>query len=398
MTSWQKFICVLLSLCMIGLLFIYLPGFYPMPQQVTGMVDKLFHQFPVYGYMKNQAVYGLAIEDEYTYDKIVEANARYLREQVEDENQLAQEKGGDQKPDAQDHRALQGAGISGNQEDSKPHSREQAEQTWAAAAPQVEITRGQLENYDYLLGNFFIIDSTTAVDGSLINASGLLDVDMAIEKNPETPQILIYHTHSQEGFADSKEGNPEDTVVGVGNYLTELLQNQYGYQVIHNTDTFDVVNGEIDRNSAYDYSLEMVNRILEEYPSIEVVIDLHRDGVAEDRRLVTEVNGKPTARFMFFNGLSYSALNGEVTYLPNPYVQENLAFSFQLNLEAARYYPGLSRNIYLSSLRYNLHVRPRAILLEAGAQTNTVQEVKNAMEPFAEILARVLQGKGKENS
>ena len=56
------------------------------------MVDKLFHQFPVYGYMKNQAVYAPTIEDEYTYDKIVEANAKYLREQVEDENQLAQEK------------------------------------------------------------------------------------------------------------------------------------------------------------------------------------------------------------------------------------------------------------------------------------------------------------------
>ena len=140
----------------------------------------------------------------------------------------------------------------------------------------------------------------------------------------------------------------------------------------------------------------MVEQILQENPSIEVVIDLHRDGVAEDRRLVTEVNGKPTANFMFFNGLSYSALNGEVTYLPNPYVQENLAFSFQLNLEAARYYPGLSRNIYLSSLRYNLHVRPRAILLEAGAQTNTVQEVKNAMEPFAQILDQVLQGSGKD--
>ncbi len=361
------------------------------------MVDKLFHQFPVYGYMKNQAVYGPMIEDEYTYDKIVEANARYLREQVEDENQLAQEKGSAPEQDPQDDTSAREPEKSGEKEAPKEYPEGQTEQTSAAAAPQVEIAREQLENYDYLLRNFFIIDSTTSADGSLINASGLLDVDMSIEKDPEKPQILIYHTHSQEGFADSREGNPEDTVVGVGNYLTELLEDQYGYQVIHNTDTFDVVNGEIDRNSAYDYSLEVVGQILEEYPSIEVVIDLHRDGVAEDRRLVTEVKGKPTARFMFFNGLSYSALNGEVTYLPNPYVQENLAFSFQLNLEAAQYYPGLSRNIYLSSLRYNLHVRPRAILLEAGAQTNTVQEVKNAMEPFAEILDRVLQGKGKED-
>lgn len=356
-----------------------------MPQQQTGMVDKLFHQFPVYGYMENQAVYEPTIEDEYTYDKIIEANAKYLEEQVEGENQSAQGKEGAQgeRQTAQED--------SGENEKEEPASVSGPQTASAAAKPQVEITREQLENYDYLLNNFFIVDSTTAVDETRINAAGLLDMDMTLEKNPDAPQILIYHTHSQEGFADSKEGRPEDTVIGVGDYLAGILQEKYGYAVIHNTDAFDVVDGVIDRNSAYDYSMAAVEQILAENPSIEVVIDLHRDGVAEGRRLVTEIDGKPTAKFMFFNGLSYSALNGEVTYLPNPYIQENLAFSFQLNLQAARHYPGLSRNIYLSSLRYNLHLRPRAILLEAGAQTNTLQEVKNAMEPFAEILDQVLQ-------
>ena len=356
------------------------------------MVDKLFHQFPIYGYMKNQAIYEPTIEDEYTYDKIIEANAKYLQEQVEGENQAAQEKGEEPtdtqeeskdqpKEEQEETDRSQSQAVSGN-EKSAP----------AVAEPQVEITREQLEDYDYLLGNFFIVDSTTAVDETRINAPGLLDMDMTLEKDPSVPQILIYHTHSQEGFADSREGVQEDTVVGVGDYLTELLQDQYGYGVIHDTGTYDVVDGVIDRNSAYDYSMAAVEQILAENPSVEVVIDLHRDGVAEDRRLVTEINGKPTAKFMFFNGLSYSALIGDVTYLPNPHRQENLAFSFQLNLQAARYYPGLSRNIYLSSLRYNLHLRPRAILLETGAQTNTVQEVKNAMEPFAQILDQVLQG------
>ena len=353
------------------------------------MVDKLFHQFPVYGYMKNQAIYEPTIEDEYTYDKIIEANAKYLQEQVEGENQLAQEKEdgtGEEKEKARskgekDQGSEKADTVSGD-EKSAP----------AAAEPQVEITREQLEDYDYLLGNFFIVDSTTAVDQTRINAPGLLDLDMTLEKDPSVPQILIYHTHSQEGFADSREGVQEDTVVGVGDYLTEILQDRYGYNVIHDTGTYDVVDGQIDRNSAYDYSMAAVEQILSEDPSIEVVIDLHRDGVAEDRRLVTEIDGKPTANFMFFNGLSYSALNGDVAYLPNPYIQENLAFSFQLNLQAAQFYPGLSRNIYVSSLRYNLHLRPRALLLEVGAQTNTIQEVKNAMDPFAQILDQVLQG------
>lgn len=345
-------------------------------------MDKLFHQFPIYGYMKDQALYSPTIEDEYTYDKIIEANARYLEEQVEGENQLAQKNEPEQEKQPEDPpKETDPTAVSGN-EKSAP----------AAAEPQVEITREQLEDYAFLLENFFIVDSTTAVDETRINAPGLLDPDMTLEKDPAVPQILIYHTHSQEGFADSREGVQEDTVVGVGDYLTGLLQDQYGYNVIHDTGTYDVVDGQIDRNSAYDHAMVAVEQILAENPTVEVVIDLHRDGVAEDRRLVTEVGGKPTARFMFFNGLSYSALNGDVTYLPNPYIQENLAFSFQLDLQAARCYPGLSRNIYLSSLRYNLHLRPRAILLEAGAQTNTIQEVKNAMEPFAQILDQVLQG------
>lgn len=375
---------------MIGMLIIYIPGFYPRGsyfrgsarEQESGTVDKLFHQFPIYGYMKDQALYSPTIEDEYTYDKIIEANARYLEEQVEGENQLAQKNEPEQEKQPEDPpKETDPTAVSGN-EKSAP----------AAAEPQVEITREQLEDYAFLLGNFFIVDSTTAVDETRINAPGLLDPDMTLEKDPAVPQILIYHTHSQEGFADSREGVQEDTVVGVGDYLTGLLQDQYGYNVIHDTGTYDVVDGQIDRNSAYDHAMVAVEQILTENPTVEVVIDLHRDGVAEDRRLVTEVGGKPTARFMFFNGLSYSALNGDVTYLPNPYIQENLAFSFQLDLQAARCYPGLSRNIYLSSLRYNLHLRPRAILLEAGAQTNTIQEVKNAMEPFAQILDQVLQG------
>ena len=85
-----------------------------------------------------------------------------------------------------------------------------------------------------------------------------------------------------------------------------------------------------------------------------------------------------------------------MSYLPNPYIEENLAFSFQLEYQAAQYYPKLYRGIYLAGLRYNLHLKPRALLLEAGAQTNTVEEVRNAMEPFADILNRVLKGSDKE--
>ena len=69
--------------------------------------------------------------------------------------------------------------------------------------------------------------------------------------------------------------------------------------MIHVTDTFDIVDGKLDRNQAYNYAQERISQVLAENPSIEVIIDLHRDGVADDQRLVTDLNGKQTAKVMF---------------------------------------------------------------------------------------------------
>ena len=258
-------------------------------------------------------------------------------------------------------------------------------------APLIDLSPQMLADYDYLLNQFFIVDSQTSADAAQLNAAEFLGEDMALQKDTEKPQILLYHTHSQEAFADSREGEVEDTIIGVGNYLTELLTETYGYQVLHVTEAFDMESGELDRSAAYDYARPRLEALLKENPSIQVIIDLHRDGVPEDSHLVTEINGKPTAQIMFYNGLSYTTERGNLEYLPNPYIKDNLAFSFQMEYQAAQYYPNFYRGIYLAGYRYNLHLRPRSVLVEAGAQTNTVQEVKNAMEPFADILNRVLQ-------
>lgn len=180
-------------------------------------------------------------------------------------------------------------------------------------------------------------------------------------------------------------------IVGVGKYLTKILTETYGFHVIHHTAVYDMIDGELDRNKAYTLAAPDIQQILDENPSIEVVIDLHRDGV-DGHKFVTEIDGKPVAQIMFFNGLSRTATNGEIDYLPNPYIEDNLAFSFQLQLKAAQYYPGWTRNIYLQSLRYNLHMRPRALLIESGTQLNTVQEEMNSMELLGDILNQVLRG------
>lgn len=245
----------------------------------------------------------------------------------------------------------------------------------------------QLADYDFLIQKVYNVHSSTTAPREVMNAEEFLEKDFSLEKKEE-PEILIYHTHSQETYLPYGSGEDGASVVALGNVLTQKLEEK-GYHVVHDTSVYDLKNGKLDRNKAYTYALEGVQRILGKYPSIEVVIDLHRDGVAENVHLVSEINGKPTAQLMFFNGMSQTP-EGGIAYLENPYREENLAFSFQLQMQAMKYYPGLTRKIFLKGLRYNLHLRPRSLLIEAGAQNNTFEEACNAMEPLADVLNRIL--------
>ncbi|MEW4414820.1 stage II sporulation protein P [Clostridium sp. AN503] len=260
----------------------------------------------------------------------------------------------------------------------------------SALAAGSQITMAQLQDYDYLMKHFYSVHTSTTAGRDVMKAETLLGTDLKLEKDSSVPQILIYHTHSQEEYADFGPSNPGATVVGNGDYLAELLRAK-GWNVIHDTGTYDIQGGKLDRNRAYTYALEGITRILQENPTIQVILDLHRDGVKESLHLVHEVNGKPTANIMFFQGMSRTP-EGAIEYLPNPYLEENLAFGFQMQLAAAGRYPGFTRKIYLKGLRYNLHLRPRSALIEVGAQNNTSEEALNAMEPLAELLDIVLQG------
>ncbi|MCM1157101.1 MAG: stage II sporulation protein P [Bacteroidales bacterium] len=256
-------------------------------------------------------------------------------------------------------------------------------------------TEEQLAQPDFLLSKIFVVDSNTSMAKEELDLENLM-MNLTVEglktegEEGKPYKILIYHTHGSEGFADSREGVQEDTIVGMGSYLTALLEEQYGIAVYHDTTNYDIVDGVLDRNKAFEVACANVTRILQENPSIEVVIDLHRDGVEEDTRLVTEVNGKPTAKIMFVNGVSRSNLNGEIGYLDNPHKLANLAFSFQMYLAGKELYGDYVRKIYVRSLRFNLHLMPKTALIEVGAQNNTVEEEKNAMEPLAAILDKVL--------
>lgn len=314
---------------------------------------------PAGGYLRRQKVYRASLEDEETYEMI-------LKKQAEDENEV---------------------GADGKLVNPEKAVTVEEPPKMAQVPPEMSIEK--LRDFDYLLSNFYTVDSATMIGPDQLNADDLLSRSMKIEKQGDAPKILIFHTHSQEAFIDSVEGDTDTTIVGMGELLAERL-NALGIPTIHHPGVYDLINGQLDRSAAYEYAEAGVRPILEEHPSIEVVIDLHRDGVGEDTHLVTEVNGKPTAQIMFFNGLSRTKDNGDIAYLPNPYIQDNLAFSLQMKLAAEQMYPGFTRRIFLRGYRYSLHMRPKSLLIEAGAQTNTVEEMRNAMELLAVTLQKVI--------
>ena len=250
---------------------------------------------------------------------------------------------------------------------------------------------GDLQDYAMLIKAFYAVDSTTKAGEDLLQVDRLLSEDMRVEGSADDPQILIYHTHSQEAFADSVPGDESTSIVGVGDYLASVLKEKYGYRVLHHTESYDMES----RDYAYSNSLPAIEQLLAQYPSIEVVIDLHRDEMPADRRLVVDLQGRPTAQFMFFNGLSRTT-KGNIEYLENPYLADNLAFSFQMQAACNEYYPGLARRIYLKAYRYNMHLCPKTLLIELGAQNNTVEEAMNACDPLAHVLDLVLSGREPE--
>ena len=277
---------------------------------------------PAGGYLRRQKVYRASLEDEETYEMI-------LKKQAEDENEV---------------------GADGKLVNPEKAVTVEEPPKMAQVPPEMSIEK--LRDFDYLLSNFYTVDSATMIGPDQLNADDLLSRSM-------------------------------------GKLLAERL-NALGIPTIHHPGVYDLINGQLDRSAAYEYAEAGVRPILEEHPSIEVVIDLHRDGVGEDTHLVTEVNGKPTAQIMFFNGLSRTKDNGDIAYLPNPYIQDNLAFSLQMKLAAEQMYPGFTRRIFLRGYRYSLHMRPKSLLIEAGAQTNTVEEMRNAMELLAVTLQKVI--------
>jgi len=265
---------------------------------------------------------------------------------------------------------------------------------------ETQITRpfdvSEFTSLDVLRTRMYTVNPCTRMTYADFDVERFIATDLRIDQQAALagkPVVLIFHTHSTEMFVDSDPADKFTGIVGVGAYLAQLL-NDMGIPTIHMTNRWDVVNGQSMIRGAYERQEADIRAMLERYPSIEVIIDMHRDGLPDGApKLLTTIDGQPAAQIMFFNGLSQLNVNGvnvPIASLPNPNLPYNLAFSFQMQMAANDMFPGFTRRIFLRAYRFSLHFLPKSLLIEVGAQNNTFQEAINAMRPLADVLAAVV--------
>ncbi|KNY28099.1 stage II sporulation protein P [Pseudobacteroides cellulosolvens] len=227
-----------------------------------------------------------------------------------------------------------------------------------------------------------------------IAISELLKAPISKLTSKKGPKVLIYHTHTTESYIDkisnlnktnlpSWSKDPQKGVVRVGEQLASILRKSYGIDVIHNGTIHDYP----DYNSSYANSLKTASSILKSYPSINVIIDLHRDGLAaqgKKLRAVKEVNGKKAAQVMFVMGTNKRGL-----YHPN--WKENLKFALKLQDTLNKICPGLAKPINLSINRYNQHVSNKAIIIEVGGDGNLMEECLESTKYLAQAINEVVK-------
>lgn len=197
------------------------------------------------------------------------------------------------------------------------------------------------------------------------------------------PVVAIYHTHTAESFIPTtgmahSPGGQTGEICNVGAVLADNLSRRK-IAAIHDTTIHDYPSFM----KAYGASEVTVKRLVEEYPQLQIVIDLHRD--AQKRaEVTTQINGAAVAQICFV------VAQGQED-LPQPHWQENHAMAQLINDRCAAKYPGLSKGIQLVEWRYNQHLHPHALLIEVGSHESSSEEAQRAMVMLADVLAEILQ-------
>ncbi len=214
-----------------------------------------------------------------------------------------------------------------------------------------------------------------------------------IEENGE-PQVLIMHTHTTESYMQkeseyyTQEDQPRSTdnaknMVKIGSIITQKL-NENGIKTLHDTTKHDYP----EYTGSYGRSANTVSSYLKKYPSIKIVLDLHRDSVSTDdgkAKLVTEIGGKKAAQVMLVMGSE----SGNVKDYPK--WRENLSLAVKLQQKIELQYPTLARPILLRSSKYNQNLTTGSLLLEFGTEANTLDEATYSAELVGNALVALLK-------
>ena len=240
------------------------------------------------------------------------------------------------------------------------------------------FTAGQVQNKTSVSNNTLISESTAMPDFH-ISTDG-------------KPQVLIMHTHTTESFEPYVRSNydpsfnyrstdPAYNMVSVGNAITAQLESA-GIGVIHDTTVHDYPS----YNGSYERSAETIKSILEQYPSICVVLDIHRDAIQDGNTLmqpVVEIDGKESAQVMIISGCDDGTMD-----MPN--YMENFHFACRLQESMEKMYPGLTRPILFDYRKYNQDLTTGSLLLEVGTHGNTLEQVQYAGELIGKSLSQTL--------
>lgn len=215
----------------------------------------MYRHLPLYRFLEKKSREMSGYEDRETYEMLARENGKYLGKQAQAEQtpvpdtvenpETEENPKITEKPKLSEEPVVTEAPKEAETSDERS-IHDSSRETVAAALPHpvIDLSPEKLADPDYMLGQFYIVDDNTEAGAAHLNAPDFLEEDFSIQKDTRTPQILIYHSHSQETFADSREGEEEDSIVGVGNYLAQILTEDYGYQVAHVKEEFDMAGGE----------------------------------------------------------------------------------------------------------------------------------------------------------
>ena len=241
-------------------------------------------------------------------------------------------------------------------------------------------------------GNFITIGNQTSykVDIKALSEKG---IPFSVHDN-SSPQVLIIHTHGTESYTPSEKynftysettrsTNPAYNVVRIGKEVSELL-NQAGINVIHDVTMYDYP----EYNSSYDKAFYGIKAMLKKYPSIQIVLDIHRDAVntetGETVKLVCDVKGEKAAQIMFVVGTDECGFS-------HPNWEYNLKFASIIQKNLYKINPSLVRPINLRTSRFNQHFTKGSLIVEVGTNGNTLDEALVSAKYLAEAIKETIE-------